>query len=104
MQCLTVEGLELTRVSLINGKLETIYGNLINSITYTIIANELLIIDSFVLPYNKILNYNTQYSGITEESLADVTKRLEDVQKDVLNLISDKTVSFYYFSTIKKTN
>jgi len=71
--CLTSEGLELTRVSLVGKDLKTVY-------------------DSFVLPYNDIVNYNTKFSGITKEILDSASKRLEDVQREILELISDRTI------------
>lgn len=88
--CSTKEGLELTRVSLVDSNQETIYGKL----NFVIPELSDHLTDTFVLPFNEILNYNTQYSGITEETLAGVTKRMEDVQEDILNLISSDTVSY----------
>ena len=49
--------------------------------------------DSFVVPRNAILNYNTQYSGITEETLRGVTVTLQDVQRHLCDIIDDQTVS-----------
>ncbi|CAH0388852.1 unnamed protein product [Bemisia tabaci] len=62
--CLSAEGQELTRIALVNEKHEVIY-------------------DSLVKPTNKIINYLTQYSGITKNMLVNVTKTLEDVQDDI---------------------
>ncbi|KAJ1529229.1 hypothetical protein ONE63_006032 [Megalurothrips usitatus] len=53
---------ELTRVSIVNEKLETVY-------------------DSLVKPPNKIINYLTEFSGITAEMMKNVTTKLADVQK-----------------------
>ncbi|XP_053606637.1 RNA exonuclease 5 isoform X2 [Plodia interpunctella] len=66
--CLTNAGSELTRVSIVNEKHETIY-------------------ETFVKPYNDITDYLTRFSGITKSKLNDVTKRLEDVQKDIRELL-----------------
>ena len=51
-----------------------------------------IIIFSLVLPENPIINYLTQFSGITKKSLEGVTKRLEDVQKDLQNLLPSNAV------------
>lgn len=66
--CMTCAGSELTRVSVVNEKLETVY-------------------ESLVKPYNDVVDYLTRYSGITESMLCNVTKRLEDVQKDLRELL-----------------
>ncbi|XP_045766233.1 RNA exonuclease 5 [Maniola jurtina] len=66
--CLTEAGSELTRVSVVNEKHETIY-------------------ESFVQPFNKIVDYLTRYSGITKTLLENVTKRLEDVQQELRDLL-----------------
>ncbi|XP_063535620.1 RNA exonuclease 5 [Cydia strobilella] len=66
--CITNAGSELTRVSLVDEKHNMIY-------------------DSLVKPYNDITDYLTRYSGITKKLLSDVTKRLEDVQKDIRELL-----------------
>lgn len=66
--CITNAGSELTRVSLVNEKHESIY-------------------ESLVKPYNDITDYLTRYSGITKTLLNDVSKRLEDVQKDLREIL-----------------
>lgn len=69
-QCLTEEGKELTRVCVINywtGKVE---------------------FDHLVKPPRPVLDYLTQWSGITEESLRDVTMPLAEVQSALLALLS----------------
>lgn len=72
--CETCDGLELTRISVVDQSLKCVY-------------------DSLVLPYNPIIDYKTQFSGITAEMMADVTTRLEDVQEWLLhNLIHPDTI------------
>ncbi|RVE41969.1 hypothetical protein evm_013378 [Chilo suppressalis] len=66
--CITNAGSELTRVSIVNEKHETIY-------------------ESLVKPYNDITDYLTRFSGITQTLLCDVTKRLKDVQDDIRELL-----------------
>lgn len=70
--CITENGFELTRITLIN--------------------HEKILYDSFVLPKTPIINYMTRYSGITEEDLKDCKVQLEDVQKKFLELVSSKTI------------
>lgn len=72
-QCYTTIGLELTRVSIINHKIECVY-------------------ESFVKPENPILDYNTKFSGIKEGDLDSVTTTLKDVQKKILSMVNSKTI------------
>ncbi|KAI4494208.1 hypothetical protein M0802_009077 [Mischocyttarus mexicanus] len=67
--CKTITGnLELARISLVDEKLGVLY-------------------DTFVKPANRIIDYLTQYSGITEELLSGVTTTLEDVQEELKKII-----------------
>lgn len=66
--CTTKEGLELTRITVVN-------------------ENREVLMDMLVMPDNPILDYNTKYSGITEEILKGVTTRVEDVQEKLLSFI-----------------
>ena len=59
--CDTAQGSELTRISVLS-------------------FEGALLLDTLVKPKNEITNYQTQYSGITEEMLRDVTVTLEQVQ------------------------
>jgi len=43
--------------------------------------------ESFVKPKNPITNYLTQYSGITEKLLKEVSTTVEDVQEALLTLL-----------------
>ena len=69
----TQHGLELARVSLVNSEMEVIY-------------------DTFVMPDERILDYNTKFSGVTYESLQGVTTKLRDVQQHLATLLSPDTV------------
>lgn len=67
--CHTTLGVnELTRVSVVDEKYESVY-------------------ETFVKPDNQITNYMTAFSGITEETLRDVTKTLREVQEDLRALL-----------------
>ncbi|XP_017010655.2 uncharacterized protein Rexo5 [Drosophila takahashii] len=67
--CQTEAGFnELTRISIVNERYQTVY-------------------ETLVMPNNKITDYLTQYSGITEEIMKKVTKTLKDVQKEVSELL-----------------
>lgn len=71
--CYTTYGLELIRVTLINHKFDVVY-------------------EKLVKPSNPILDYNTKLSGISQSDLNVVSTRLADVQRDLLELFSSKTI------------
>lgn len=72
--CYTSAGCnEVTRISIVNENYESIY-------------------ETLVLPKNKILNYLTAYSGITAEMMTNVTKSLEEVQRDVQELLPSDAI------------
>ncbi|KAG8250174.1 exonuclease activity protein, partial [Homalodisca vitripennis] len=48
--------------------------------------------ESLCLPPNPIINYLTEYSGITPETLKGVTTRLEDIQKDLRALFPSDVI------------
>ena len=51
-----------------------------------------VIYDKLVLPTRPITNYNTAHSGITAEQMRGVTTTLEDVQRDLLELVAAETI------------
>lgn len=71
--CYTKQGLELTRVTVIDSKLKVIY-------------------DTFVKPASKVVDYNTRFSGVTEEDLENATITLRDVQAVLLSMFSADSI------------
>ncbi|GFQ86698.1 RNA exonuclease 1 homolog [Trichonephila clavata] len=71
--CYTTAGVELTRISVIDPELKTVY-------------------ESYVKPFNKVLDYNTRFSGITEENLKNVRTTIRDVQAVLLCMFNNKTI------------
>ena len=69
----TAKGSELARISVVNEALECIY-------------------DTFVKPVTHINDYRTKFSGITEETLKDVSTTLQDVQEKLKSLLPPKCI------------
>ncbi|XP_043675119.1 uncharacterized exonuclease C637.09 isoform X1 [Vespula pensylvanica] len=67
--CRTITGnLELTRISLVDESFNVVY-------------------ETLVKPNNQIIDYLTQYSGITKKMLSNVTTRLTDVQEKLREIL-----------------
>ena len=71
--CYTEEGLQLTRVSVVKEDGEIVY-------------------DKLVKPSTPITNYNTEHSGITAEQMEGVTTTLQDVQRELLEMVPCETI------------
>ncbi|XP_018113191.1 RNA exonuclease 1 homolog isoform X1 [Xenopus laevis] len=71
--CYTIQGLELTRVSVVDPSLQVVY-------------------DTFVKPDNEIIDYNTKFSGVTEDNLKNVSTSILDVQAVMLNMFAADTI------------
>ncbi|OWZ09276.1 uclease [Phytophthora megakarya] len=71
--CRTVKGVELTRLTLVDG-------------------NERVLLDEYVRPKNPIVDYCTQYSGITCEIMEATTMRLADIQEKFLTIVPAEAI------------
>ncbi|XP_017883961.1 RNA exonuclease 1 homolog [Ceratina calcarata] len=71
--CYTTQGLELTRITVIDEDCNVAY-------------------ETLVKPQNTIIDYNTRFSGITEENMKNTTTSLLDVQATLLTMFSEKTI------------
>ncbi|KAF8533082.1 hypothetical protein BDD12DRAFT_810460 [Trichophaea hybrida] len=71
--CQTEDGLELTRISLIDWDGKVVY-------------------DTLVKPTKPITDYLTQFSGITKEKLEEISTTLADVQTHLLKLFNNDTI------------
>ncbi|CCF57640.1 hypothetical protein KAFR_0C06440 [Kazachstania africana CBS 2517] len=71
--CMSDNGLVLTRASVIDYELNVLY-------------------DKLVKPGVPIIDYLTQYSGITAELLDPITTTFDEVQSDILDLISSSDI------------
>jgi len=71
--CYTTQGLELTRLTVVDYKLDQI-------------------VDLFIKPKNPIVDYNTRFSGVTKENLQDVSTNIDDIHDILSNLMDAKTI------------
>ncbi|XP_068599709.1 RNA exonuclease 1 homolog [Brachionichthys hirsutus] len=71
--CYTTQGLELTRVTVIDSDIKVLY-------------------DTFVKPESKVVDYNTRFSGVTEEDLENASISLRDVQAVLLSMFSSESI------------
>lgn len=72
--CYTEYGFELTRVTVVSAKGE-------------------VILDALVKPSSEVFDYNTRFSGITEQDMTEKpTLTLEQVQKKLLSFINAETI------------
>ncbi|KAJ8381151.1 hypothetical protein SKAU_G00019290 [Synaphobranchus kaupii] len=71
--CYTTQGLELARVTVVNTGLQVIY-------------------DTFVKPDNEVIDYNTRFSGVSEEDLKGSSSSIHNVQEVLQSFISEDTI------------
>lgn len=72
--CYTVVGLELTRITVVD-------------------FDEKVVYDQFVRPLNRVIDYNTVFSGINESMLSKPgVKTLPEIQAVLLSMFHSKTI------------
>lgn len=72
--CYTIVGLELTRITIVNFEEKVVY-------------------DKLVMPQNRVIDYNTRYSGITKESLESSNPlSLPEIQAVLLSMFHSRTI------------
>lgn len=72
--CYTVVGLELTRITVVD-------------------FDERIVFDKFVKPQNRVIDYNTRFSGITEVTLSNSdAKSLPEIQAVLLSMFHTRTI------------
>jgi Exonuclease len=73
--CTTDIGLELTRISILSPELSA-----------------LVVLDTLVVPSSKIIDYHTEFSGITEELMRGVSTTFDEVLNELKQLIGPHTI------------
>ncbi|XP_058821536.1 RNA exonuclease 1 homolog [Topomyia yanbarensis] len=71
--CYTTVGLELTRITVVDINEKTVY-------------------DTLVKPSNRVIDYNTRFSGITEQMLHNTTTTLYNVQVVLLSMFNSESI------------
>lgn len=72
--CYTISGLELTRITVVD-------------------FDEQIVYDKFVKPQNRIIDYNTRFSGISESTLSSIdVKSLPEIQAVLLSMFHSRTI------------
>ncbi|KAM9476985.1 uncharacterized protein Hap1MRO34_009919 [Clarias gariepinus] len=71
--CYTTQGLELVRVTVVNSNLQVVY-------------------DTFVKPNDEVIDYNTRFSGVSEEDVKNRSSSLQDVQAVLSSFINERTI------------
>ncbi|XP_028833616.1 RNA exonuclease 1 homolog isoform X2 [Denticeps clupeoides] len=71
--CYTTRGLELARVTVVNSSLRVIY-------------------DAFVRPDCEVVDYNTRFTGVSEEDVKGASANLHEVQATLLSFINKDTI------------
>lgn len=56
------------------------------------LADSQVLLDELVLPENAIIDYHTQFSGITQQALASVTTNLVEIQRRICEFLSAETL------------
>ncbi|XP_029960143.1 RNA exonuclease 1 homolog [Salarias fasciatus] len=72
-RCYTVNGLELSRVTVVDSSLQVVY-------------------DTFVKPSGEVIDYNTRFSGISKEDVKGTSTSFTEVQQTLMSFISADTV------------
>ena len=80
----TVNGVELARITLL--QLTGLGQTMDEDVSYSVVMDE------FVKPYEPVLDYVTEYSGVTAALLKDVATRLEQIQAAILCIMDEKDI------------